>query len=233
LLHPPAAFARGIVSGFVVDNEGRRVWIWTDAETSFGNSGGTAVNLDGELIGIPTRVTCTGCKSDDINGDNEIDDWESCRPAGGTLGMITPVNLARTLIRRALGSALPESATDGLSPAPSAPGQLGQITVTAFDASGAWLPDGSGASRLAGCVAYQHSDAPATAQSTWYRDDTPISSETISWPAREEHGITCVPLLPTDRSGPLPPGTYVWEITINGETARSASLTVPPAPSEP
>ncbi len=222
--------ARGIVSGFVVNSEGQRVWIWTDAETSFGNSGGTAVNLDGELVGLPTRVTWTGCKPDDVNGDSQIDEWEKCRPAGGSLGMVTPINLARSMIRRALGSALPEIATSGLDPNPAAPDQLGQPSITAFDATGAWLPGGAGATHLAGCVSYGQLAASQTDRSTWYRDDRALISEAVTLPAGDR-GTICVPLAPAGASGLLAPGAYRWEIIVNGASRGARIIVPPPEPS--
>ena len=50
-------FTEGSVGGFVTEDLGNgleRIWIKTDADISFGNSGGTAVNERGLLVGIPT-----------------------------------------------------------------------------------------------------------------------------------------------------------------------------------
>jgi serine protease Do len=53
-------FTKGIVSGFESEDLGsgtlERVWIKSDAEIAPGNSGGTAVDDRGTLIGIPTLV---------------------------------------------------------------------------------------------------------------------------------------------------------------------------------
>ena len=53
-------FTEGAVSGFESEDLGsgdlERVWIKTDAEIGPGNSGGTAVNESGLLVGIPTMV---------------------------------------------------------------------------------------------------------------------------------------------------------------------------------
>ena len=70
---------RGTVAGFVPDDEGRRMWIKTDAAISLGNSGGLAVNGVGELIGVPT-VALTSV---------------------GQLGYVRPINWALPLIRQA------------------------------------------------------------------------------------------------------------------------------------
>ena len=47
-------FTRGVVSGFL--SEGGVRYIKTDADISFGNSGGTAVDADGNFVGIPTYI---------------------------------------------------------------------------------------------------------------------------------------------------------------------------------
>jgi putative serine protease PepD len=74
---------RGTVSGFLTDEAGRsRGWIKTDAEINPGNSGGMAINDRGELIGVPTIVV-------------------SGKQVTGKIGVIRPINLARTIIDRA------------------------------------------------------------------------------------------------------------------------------------
>jgi S1-C subfamily serine protease len=50
-------FTEGTVSGFVSEDLGdgsERIWVKTDTDISFGNSGGTAVDDRGLLVGIPT-----------------------------------------------------------------------------------------------------------------------------------------------------------------------------------
>lgn len=51
-------YTSGLVSGFLT--EGGVKYIKTDADISFGNSGGTAVDSDGNLVGIPTFVVGSG-----------------------------------------------------------------------------------------------------------------------------------------------------------------------------
>lgn len=51
-------FTAGRVSGFLDDDNDNEIdWIKTDAVVNHGNSGGTAINKNGEMIGIPTAKT--------------------------------------------------------------------------------------------------------------------------------------------------------------------------------
>ena len=45
---------KGTVSGFEQDTNYKRGWIVTDADISYGNSGGAALDITGKLIGMPT-----------------------------------------------------------------------------------------------------------------------------------------------------------------------------------
>ncbi len=102
-------FTSGDVSGFTREEgvEGR-AWIKTDATIAGGNSGGTAVNEQGELVGIPTQSGAGGdaqyvdCRHlADTNGDGVIDENDSCIPIGGFINALRPVNLAKPLIEAA------------------------------------------------------------------------------------------------------------------------------------
>ncbi len=69
---------RGTVAGFLPNKN----WIKTDAEINSGNSGGAALNHEDELIGIPTA----GLMPKDAG------------ELPGKLGLIRPINLAKSLI---------------------------------------------------------------------------------------------------------------------------------------
>ncbi len=102
-------FTRGSVSGF--DSEPGvqgRAWIKTDATISGGNSGGTALNDAGQLVGVPTQASvssarqATDCRRiQDTNGDGEVDENDTCIPIGGFINALRPVNLAKDMIARA------------------------------------------------------------------------------------------------------------------------------------
>jgi hypothetical protein len=96
-------FTRGVISGFTLDAsiEGR-AWIKTDASISGGNSGGTAVDEDGRLVGIPTRGLDVDCRvTKDTNRDGRIDEDDTCIPVGGFINALRPINLAIPLIEAA------------------------------------------------------------------------------------------------------------------------------------
>ena len=75
----------GKVSGFL-EEEGvsyQRAWIKTDAAISGGNSGGTAVDADGYLVGIPTLASDVDVRYiADTNGDGVIDENDAAVPTG-------------------------------------------------------------------------------------------------------------------------------------------------------
>jgi serine protease Do len=103
-------FTEGAVSGFTTERsvEGR-AWIKTDATIAGGNSGGVAVNMAGQLIGVPTRASAGDTQGDivdcrpvvDTNRDGVIDDNDTCVPIGGFINGLRPVNLALPLIEAA------------------------------------------------------------------------------------------------------------------------------------
>lgn len=103
-------FTRGVVSGFSLDAAiTGPAWIKTDASISGGNSGGTAVDEEGKLIGVPTRagggvgtdpVDCRPVK--DTNGDGRIDGSDDCVPVGGFINVLRPIDLADPLVQAAL-----------------------------------------------------------------------------------------------------------------------------------
>jgi len=100
-------FTSGNVSGFTRESgvEGR-AWVKTDATIAGGNSGGTAVDEEGLLVGVPTQGGVTEEIVDarpvaDTNGDGVIDDRDSAVPIGGFINGLRPINLSLPLIEQA------------------------------------------------------------------------------------------------------------------------------------
>ena len=98
---------RGEVSGFTAENPyGNRAFIKTSATIAGGNSGGLAVNDQGELVGVPTAIGSGDLDVDvvdcraliDTNRDGYVDDQDSCVPTGGFINALRPINLAIEII---------------------------------------------------------------------------------------------------------------------------------------
>jgi hypothetical protein len=95
-------YTEGVVSGFLSEGQVDRAWIHTDATMSSGSSGGTAINREGALIGVPTQGTAIDCRPGDVNLDGRVDAQDvGCIPIGGSIGQLRPVNLAYDLLARA------------------------------------------------------------------------------------------------------------------------------------
>lgn len=95
--------SKGVVSGFTQDSG--VTWIKTDASISGGNSGGAAVNSKGELIGVPTMASAgedgevVDCRPVvDTNKDGKVDDRDECKPIGGFLNLLSPIERATSLL---------------------------------------------------------------------------------------------------------------------------------------
>lgn len=104
-------FTAGRVSGFIDDDDDSEIdWIKTDAVVNHGNSGGTAVNARGEMIGVPTAKQ--------VGADNDV------------MFYLKPVNQAIAVIEKALASGeIPNLPAPGT---PSSPSDDEVVTVYAI-----------------------------------------------------------------------------------------------------
>ena len=104
----------GIVEGTDILEQ----WIKTDARLIHGNSGGAAVNSEGKLIGIPTKVVADR-QPVDKNGDGFPDDFRFY----GAVGFLRPTHLLASMLEQveARGNG---STAAGANPAPPQPGQV-------------------------------------------------------------------------------------------------------------
>jgi S1-C subfamily serine protease len=80
-------------TGVVEGKDTIRNWIKTDARLIHGNSGGAAVDSNGKLIGIPTKVEAD-VQSIDRNGDGSPDSYRRY----GAVGFLRPAYLITTMI---------------------------------------------------------------------------------------------------------------------------------------
>jgi S1-C subfamily serine protease len=108
---------RGVVSGFRFDDQlhpQRRTAILTDAAVSDGSSGGAAINVRGDLIGIVLAATYLDC---DAPNDSMA---SACLPSGGSVTKLLPSTMVRDyLAGKGLADRLPSRAT-GATPVPLA-----------------------------------------------------------------------------------------------------------------
>jgi S1-C subfamily serine protease len=113
----------GLVSGWTGENGGAssRAFMKTDASISHGNSGGTAIDEDGNFIGVPTafRFTTT------TQGDAVV--------TSGRVGLIRPLDHALDLIAVARKGG--PSQRNTAAPATAAPADGVRITSKVVDAS--------------------------------------------------------------------------------------------------
>jgi S1-C subfamily serine protease len=107
-------FTSGSVAGFTREPrvQARRAWIKTDATIAGGNSGGTAVNHRGQLVGIPTQAAAGAGITPvdarpvvDTNRDGRVDQRDTPMAIGGFINGLRPVNLAQALLQQAGGRA--------------------------------------------------------------------------------------------------------------------------------
>lgn len=93
-------YTSGVVSGFLFEEAiDGAAWINTDAVTSGGNSGGSAINNAAELVGVPTSGSSLDCRAGDTNRDGVIGPEDvGCVPTGGSLTQLRPINLALPLL---------------------------------------------------------------------------------------------------------------------------------------
>jgi S1-C subfamily serine protease len=103
-------FTSGAVSGFSKQDgvRDRRAWIKTDATIAGGNSGGTAVDKVGRLVGVPTQAAAgTGITPVDARpvvdttGDGRVDHRDTPMAIGGFINGLRPVNLAKPMLKKA------------------------------------------------------------------------------------------------------------------------------------
>lgn len=103
-------YTSGNVAGFSNEKGVRaaRAWIKTDATIAGGNSGGTAVNSQGRLVGVPTQASAGAGVTPvdarpvlDTNKDGRVDQRDTPMAIGGFINGMRPVNLAIPLLEKA------------------------------------------------------------------------------------------------------------------------------------
>jgi serine protease Do len=132
-------YTSGSVAGFTQQKEinVRRAWIKTDATIAGGNSGGTAVNSNGQLVGVPTQAAAgTGITPVDArpvvdtNQDGRIDQRDTPMAVGGFINGLRPVNLAAALLQKAgVSMSQAERVSIPMMPAPKPSSSIGPVPM--------------------------------------------------------------------------------------------------------
>ncbi len=235
--------SEGIFSGWG-DNGFGVPWIFTDATISGGNSGGTAVNGDGLLIGIPTQATRSECRPGDTNADGAVDENDQgCIGIGGNFGILIPSNIARVFAEEAIGQELPVAAAatpvdpDEPTPTPEGPDPanadgppFGEIAFTAYDVPGAAQDSFENVNRIDGCFENLTAVDGQPAKATWYLDGDVYLVTEFAWQAAwNPQGCATIEVTEAyEAAGDvyLDPGVYRLEIETAGQVMVSDDLPV-------
>lgn len=236
---PQRRVSEGIFSGWG-DNGYGIEWIYTDATSSGGSSGGTAVNQEGLFVGISSAGTRDDCRPGDTNNDGVIDEDDACIGTGGNFALLIPSNLAREFAEKATGESFPmvqstqqpeEDSTDPTEETdepvnPDAP-IAENIEFSAYDQNDDVLDTFNNVSKIAGCFESSALSDGDTGEANWYVDGEIFVASEFTWDDAW-NGFACASVYTTrDSESPyLDPGTYTLEIVALGQTVTSDELDV-------
>lgn len=231
-------FTSGSVSGFTRQPglNVARAWIKTDATIAGGNSGGTAVNAEGELIGVPTQAAAgAGIQPVDArpvvdtNRDGRVDERDTPMAIGGFINGLRPVNLAKPLLQKAgvdvrHRGAVPQLPIEPVQPLPSRPTQKSSgpvfgALVFSRDVTddgrpispGSLFP--SGGMQLFASFEFAGMSSSLIFGETWAWNGHKIAEKKAPWDAGPE-GRRTLSLM--NRKG-LPDGEYHLVLTVNNQ----------------
>jgi serine protease Do len=240
-------FTSGSVSGFTSEQgvNARRAWIKTDAAISGGNSGGTAVDESGALIGVPTQAAAgAGIKPVDArpvvdtNQDGRVDQYDSPIAIGGFINGLRPVNLAKQLLEQAGAniaaaprSPLPQTAP-GAQPGQAAGGTDGIPSFGALFFSAAVTPDSrpinpaallpSGGDKLYATFDFDDMAQGMRWSQTWALNGKVIYQKEEAWDGVPSGRKTLV----LGNKNALPEGMYHLALTISGAVVLQGNVTI-------
>lgn len=235
----------GKIAGFVSDEtvSYQRGWLKTDASIAGGNSGGTAVDADGKLVGIPTRGSMVDVRRiADTNGDGIIDEADAAVPTGGFINLLRPVNLAFDLIRTAQNSVVqPGDTVPPVNPRPSSDGSLPQdASFSTFTFASTIDADrnpvdvgtsfGADITALYAFCDYQNMVDGLAMHYIWTIDGQKAFEKNTTWPYGQDGSFY---LSLTNGSDPLPSGVYQIELIVAGQPVQTGSATVGTPGSDP
>jgi len=200
-------FTSGSVSGFSKETgvRDRRAWIKTDATIAGGNSGGTALNHRGELVGIPTQAAAGSGVTPvdarpvvDTNRDGRVDERDTPMAVGGFINGLRPVKLAQPLLTKAnVGGAGAGPAAEVPTTPPPQPSRrrratkTGGPTISNMVFSSRVTRDGrpinpaavlpSGHKEIFATFEYDGMQDGTSISQVWTRDGEVLASEQSAW----------------------------------------------------
>ena len=207
-------FTEGKIAGFL-DEDGDKLtdWFKTDVLINGGNSGGTAVNEKGEMIGIPSASTFDASRGD-------------------ALRFIKPVNQAMPIIERALNAGSSQTEVGGVSGGKGgdtiASGQnFGEITFGAgFDKNGivgASSTFKSGVAEVHAAVPYQKMRNGASWGYIWqYEGQDAIVETKLKWD-QDDSGVLDLSIYSDDV---LPDGNFSLQIILNDKVVQQDQFVI-------
>lgn len=193
-------YTEGAVSGFLDENgDGAEEWMKTDAEVNHGNSGGLAVNDQGQFIGVPTAG----------NSDPE---------AAGKISLIRPGDLALKYYDAwSLGQDAPvgSGAEIGKVEFGEAVRRNGAVVRPAlrFD---------SGVTDLYAVFEYHGFGDGQQMSYTWYHDGAELDGDSFEW----NGGASGTDWLSISAEGGMADGFYELEMALDGRTLYRGGVMV-------
>ncbi len=239
----------GTVSGFSREAalKAARAWIKTDATIAGGNSGGCAVNSDGELVGVPTQAAAGSGVTPvdarpvvDTNRDGRIDERDTPMAIGGFINGLRPVNLAKAVLQQAGIRVAGSQAVAGASaqvapvfPAPGSPGGgFGQPSFSTLVFSSQVSKDGrpinpaallpAGGQQLFATFDYSGMNNDLMWGQAWAVDGKTILQREDRW----EGGTRGRRTLALNNSAGLPNGDYHLVLTIGRQVVAEGSVVI-------
>ena len=237
-------FTSGSVAGFTKQSgvRDRRAWIKTDATIAGGNSGGTAVNADGQLIGVPTQaaagtdITPVDARPViDTTGDGRVDERDTPMSIGGFINGLRPVNLAKPLLQQAGLSvaggriSAPQPVPQPVMPSQPIP-QFGGAGFSGLVFSSQVTQDGrpinpaallpSGGTRIFATFEYQGLRNGTPWNVVWALNGQTIVSEQTAW----DSGPQGRKVLVLENKQGLPDGEYHLIMALSGQVAAEGAV---------
>ncbi len=235
-------FTSGSVAGFTAESgvQSHRAWIKTDAVIAGGNSGGTAVDDDGKLVGVPTQAAAGANITPvdarpvvDTNRDGRVDQRDTPMAIGGFINGLRPVNLAKGLLAKAgwsgvgQATAAPQAPSNPVQPAPTPSAQFSNLVFsTQVTSDGRPINPAtifaSGGKTIYASFDFRGMANGAPWSQVWTMNGKPIVQQQGNWSDGTQGRKT---LTLTNQSG-LPDAIYQLILAVGSQVAIQGELTI-------